>query len=148
LSFDELKEMRTPKGFTIAESWGALNKSWQAYKQAKEDNDTDLRMKYALQIQSLQGEMGIAITSFPSLNLKASDFESYNEITLFDVDSYNEDIVQGRKSCPVEITIGDLSLVQVEDPSPTTERNSCPVEDVVTEERLREKKHPRASCPI
>lgn len=130
LSYDELKQMKTPKGYTIAESWGALNKSWAGYKKAKEDGDEDLRMKYALQVQSLQNEMGIAVASFPSLGLKSNSGmdENYNEVVLFDVDSHNEDIVNGRKSCPIEIQIGDLELVQVEDtPPPEPQRKSCEI---------------------
>jgi len=55
--------------YTTGQTWGALRKSWKAYRIAKVQNSsTDMR-KYAERIRSLQAELGVSQASFPELNL-------------------------------------------------------------------------------
>lgn len=60
---------RSNMAYTIGQTWGALRKTWKAYRIAKvQNNSIDMR-KYAERIRSLQAELGVAQASFPDLNL-------------------------------------------------------------------------------
>ncbi len=55
--------------YTTGQTWGALRKTWKAYRIAKvQNNSTDMR-KYAERIRALQAELGVSQASFPDLNL-------------------------------------------------------------------------------
>lgn len=64
----------TPKtrdgNYTTGQSWGALRKSWKGYKIAKAQGDRARMKEYATKIRTLQGELGIAVASFPALDLE------------------------------------------------------------------------------
>jgi len=62
----ERKETILPCGYTIAESWAALRKSWLGFKIARCNFDAVRATEYASIITKLQVEMGIPITHFDS----------------------------------------------------------------------------------
>jgi hypothetical protein len=64
MSSENRKSSVLPCGYTIAESWAALRKSWLAFNIAKSNNDFDRMSKYAGIIRKVQREMGIQETSF------------------------------------------------------------------------------------
>lgn len=60
---------RSNMAYTTGQTWGALRKTWKAYRIAKvQNNSTDMR-KYAERIRSLQAELGVSQAKFPDLNL-------------------------------------------------------------------------------
>jgi len=58
------------KSFTKGQTWGALKKSWKAYKIAKIQNDSPKMKEYATRIRTLQGELGVKKSEFPDLGLR------------------------------------------------------------------------------
>ncbi|RPJ25662.1 MAG: hypothetical protein EHM25_09370 [Nitrosopumilales archaeon] len=59
----------TNQGFTVGQSWGALRKAWKGYRIAKVQNDDTKMTEYATKIRKIQGELNIAISSFPNLGI-------------------------------------------------------------------------------
>lgn len=57
------------QGFTVGQSWGALRKAWKGYRIAKVQNDDTKMTEYANKIRKIQGELNIAISSFPNLGI-------------------------------------------------------------------------------
>lgn len=57
------------QGFTVGQSWGALRKAWKGYRIAKVQNDETKMTEYATKIRKIQGELNIAISSFPNLGI-------------------------------------------------------------------------------
>ena len=57
------------QGFTVGQSWGALRKAWKGYRIAKVQNDDTKMTEYATNIRKIQGELNIAISSFPNLGI-------------------------------------------------------------------------------
>lgn len=57
------------QGFTVGQSWGALRKAWKGYRIAKVQNDDTRMTEYATKIRKIQGELNIAISSFPNLGI-------------------------------------------------------------------------------
>ncbi|MDG6922674.1 MAG: hypothetical protein JRN67_05195 [Nitrososphaerota archaeon] len=55
--------------YTNGQTWGALRKTWKAYRIAKTQNNKVDMKKYAERIRSLQDELGVAKASFPELGL-------------------------------------------------------------------------------
>ncbi|MCL5068208.1 MAG: hypothetical protein M1368_07640 [Thaumarchaeota archaeon] len=55
--------------YTTGQTWGALRKTWKAYRIAKVQNNNGDMRKYAERIRSLQAELGVAQAAFPELNL-------------------------------------------------------------------------------
>ncbi len=53
--------------YSKGQTWGALKKSWKAYKIAKVQNDTAGMKKYATQIQTLQKDLGLKQSQFDVL---------------------------------------------------------------------------------
>lgn len=60
---------RCNMAFTIGQTWGALRKTWKAYRIAKVQNNNNDMRKYAERIRSLQAELGVSQAKFPDLNL-------------------------------------------------------------------------------
>ncbi len=58
------------KSFTKGQTWGALKKSWKAYKIAKIQKDQSRMKEYATRIRTLQGELGVKKSEFPDLGLR------------------------------------------------------------------------------
>jgi hypothetical protein len=54
---------------TIGQTWGALKKSWKAYKIAKAKSEKENMIEYAKRIRTLQQELGVAQSKFPELDL-------------------------------------------------------------------------------
>jgi hypothetical protein len=52
-----------------SQTWGALHKAWKGYIIAKNKDELDKLLYYAEVIQKLQGELGLPMSSFPSLGL-------------------------------------------------------------------------------
>lgn len=50
--------------FTKGQTWGALKKSWRAYKIAKVQNDKPKMKEYADRIRALQKELGLKQAEF------------------------------------------------------------------------------------
>ena len=50
--------------FTKGQTWGALKKSWTAYKIAKVQNDKPKMKEYAERIKTLQKELGLKQAEF------------------------------------------------------------------------------------
>jgi len=57
------------QGFTVGQRWGALRKAWKGYRIAKVQNDDTKMTEYATKIRKIQGELNIAISSFPNLGI-------------------------------------------------------------------------------
>ncbi|MFN2434018.1 MAG: hypothetical protein ABR515_01445 [Nitrososphaeraceae archaeon] len=57
------------QGFTVGQSWGALRKAWKGYRIAKVQSDDTKMTEYATKIRKIQGELNIAISSFPNLGI-------------------------------------------------------------------------------
>jgi hypothetical protein len=55
--------------FTTGQSWGALRKAWKGYRIAKVQADNSKMTEYATKIRKIQGELGVAIASFPHLGM-------------------------------------------------------------------------------
>jgi hypothetical protein len=53
----------------VGQSWGALRKAWKGYRIAKVQNDDTKMTEYATKIRKIQGELNIAISSFPNLGI-------------------------------------------------------------------------------
>lgn len=53
-----------------SETWGALHKAWKGYKIAKNKYEVNNLFHYAEIIQKLQSELGLQVSSFPSLGLQ------------------------------------------------------------------------------
>ena len=58
------------KNFTEGQTWGALKKSWKAYKIAKVQNDKSKMKEYATRIRTLQKDLGVRLAEFPELGLR------------------------------------------------------------------------------
>ena len=54
---------------TKGQTWGALKKSWKAYKIAKVKNEKENMLEYAKRIRTLQQELGVSQSKFPELDL-------------------------------------------------------------------------------
>jgi hypothetical protein len=78
-----------------SQTWGALHKAWKGYIIAKNKNEIDRLFYYAEVIQTLQRELGLPVSSFPSLGLSpleqahhfSDDYEPSEE---FDRDMWSE----------------------------------------------------------
>lgn len=57
------------QNFTVGQSWGALRKAWKGYRIAKVQNDDTKMTEYANKIRKIQGELNIAVSSFPNLGI-------------------------------------------------------------------------------
>jgi hypothetical protein len=57
------------QSFTVGQSWGALRKAWKGYRIAKVQNDDTKMNEYANKIRKIQGELNIALASFPNLGI-------------------------------------------------------------------------------
>lgn len=57
------------QNFTVGQSWGALRKAWKGYRIAKVQNDDTKMTEYATKIRKIQGELNIAVSSFPNLGI-------------------------------------------------------------------------------
>jgi len=57
------------QSFTVGQSWGALRKAWKGYRIAKVQNDDTRMNEYANKIRKIQGELNIALSSFPNLGI-------------------------------------------------------------------------------
>lgn len=57
------------QGFTVGQSWGALRKAWKGYRIAKVQSDDTKMTEYANKIRKIQGELSIAVSSFPNLGI-------------------------------------------------------------------------------
>ena len=57
------------QNFTVGQSWGALRKAWKGYRIAKVQNDDNKMTEYATKIRKIQGELNIAVSSFPNLGI-------------------------------------------------------------------------------
>ena len=57
------------QSFTVGQSWGALRKAWKGYRIAKVQNDDTKMSEYANKIRKIQGELNIALSSFPNLGI-------------------------------------------------------------------------------
>ena len=62
-------EVKGRSGFTIGQSWGALRKAWKGYRIAKVQKDNPKMTEYANKIRKIQGELNIAVSSFPNLGI-------------------------------------------------------------------------------
>lgn len=60
---------RSQNNFTIGQSWGALRKAWKGYRIAKVQGDNPRMIEYANKIRKIQGELNIAVSSFPHLGI-------------------------------------------------------------------------------
>ena len=52
-----------------SQTWGALHKAWRGYIIAKNKDEIDRLYYYAEVIQKLQQELGLPLSSFPTLGL-------------------------------------------------------------------------------
>ena len=57
------------QNFTVGQSWGALRKAWKGYRIAKVQKDDTKMTEYANKIRKIQGELNIAVSSFPNLGI-------------------------------------------------------------------------------
>jgi hypothetical protein len=57
------------QNFTVGQSWGALRKAWKGYRIAKVQSDDTKMTEYANKIRKIQGELNIAVSSFPNLGI-------------------------------------------------------------------------------
>jgi hypothetical protein len=60
---------QSQNNFTIGQSWGALRKAWKGYRIAKVQADNPRMIEYANKIRKIQGELNIAVSSFPHLGI-------------------------------------------------------------------------------
>jgi hypothetical protein len=60
---------QSQNNFTIGQSWGALRKAWKGYRIAKVQGDNPRMIEYANKIRKIQGELNIAVSSFPHLGI-------------------------------------------------------------------------------
>lgn len=64
------KSVESERGnFTEGQSWGALRKAWKGYKIAKVQEDTEKMKEYAKKIRTVQGQLGLKISTFPPLDI-------------------------------------------------------------------------------
>ncbi len=56
--------------YSKGQTWGALRKSWKAYKIAKVQKDSVRMKEYAGRIRTLQKDLGLKQAEFPDLDLK------------------------------------------------------------------------------
>lgn len=138
----ERKETKLPCGYTVAESWAALRKSWLGFKISYSNSDSIRATEYASIITKIQVEMGIPTTNFdPDIldeetvsNIKARNMgtdespDGLSEIVIEDPDAETED----------ELPIYEEIL---NNPSTTNIKNG-PREEIFEAYRGREK-----SCP-
>ena len=66
---NQVQASASNQGFTVGQSWGALRKAWKGYRIAKVQNDDTKMTEYATKIRKIQGELNIAISSFPNLGI-------------------------------------------------------------------------------
>jgi hypothetical protein len=57
------------QNYTVGQSWGALRKAWKGYRIAKVQSDDTKMTEYANKIRKIQGELNIAVSSFPNLGI-------------------------------------------------------------------------------
>ena len=81
MTADERKDTILPCGYTIAQSWAALRKSWLGFNISHCNGDWSGMSKYAYQIRKLQLQMGIKLTHFDRAILDApvDDENEYEE---------------------------------------------------------------------
>jgi hypothetical protein len=60
---------QSKNNFTVGQSWGALRKAWKGYRIAKVQGDNPRMNEYANKIRKIQGELNIAVSSFPQLGI-------------------------------------------------------------------------------
>ena len=63
------RENEVPTTFTKGQLWGALRKTWKAYKISKAQDNQLAMMKYADRIRSLQLKLGLALSKFSEVGL-------------------------------------------------------------------------------
>lgn len=66
MTAEDRKSAELPCGFTIAESWAALRKSWLGFYITKSQGDLIEMAEYAKRIRKIQAQMGINPTNFDS----------------------------------------------------------------------------------
>ena len=81
MSVDERKDTILPCGYTIAQSWAALRKSWLGFNISHCNGDWPGMSKYAYQIRKLQIQMGIQLTHFDPaiIDVPVEDEDEYGE---------------------------------------------------------------------
>lgn len=77
--YHEDKETILPCGYSVAESWAALRKSWLGFKIANANADTERMAEYASYIRKVQLEMGLSVTNFDPWILEDQQLESNDE---------------------------------------------------------------------
>jgi hypothetical protein len=79
MSHNDRKRIVLPCGFTIAESWAALRKSWMAFNISLSKGDNQGMKDYAFRIRTLQRQMKIGVTDFDSDILTAEEVASIDQ---------------------------------------------------------------------
>jgi hypothetical protein len=78
-------------GWYDTQTWGALHKAWLGYVIAKNKEEYDKQIQYALIIQKLQKELDLEVSSFPQLGLSGIEHEVDDNI------STNDDALEMRR---------------------------------------------------
>jgi hypothetical protein len=86
MSADERKDTILRCGYTIAQSWATLRKSWLGFNISHCNGDWSGMSKYAYQIRKLQLQMGIQLTHFDPAIL---------DVPVDDEDEYEEQVQEG-----------------------------------------------------
>ena len=66
MNHSDRKQFTLPCGYTVAQSWAAIRRSWLGFKIAKSRGDTGKMAYYAAFISKVQSQMGIGKTVFDS----------------------------------------------------------------------------------
>src|SRR5687767_2470177 len=72
----EQQNLICPSGYSISQCFNKLRFMWMGYKRAKREKKIDRMKKYALEIQSVQKDMGIETASFPFLGIRSEEHTS------------------------------------------------------------------------
>jgi hypothetical protein len=76
-------------------TWGALHKAWRGYSIAKNKYEYDSIEYYATVIQKLQHELGLPVSSFPDMVLRALKSGQHSKEEHLSNDEDNKDINSG-----------------------------------------------------
>lgn len=124
----ERKETKLPCGYTVAESWAALRKSWLGFKIARSNFNMTRATEYASVITKLQVEMGIQTTNFDTNILdeeRAADIKTQTEGSDESWDGPLEVVIEDEE---IEEELPDYDII-MNNPFTTTAR-SGPREEI------------------
>jgi hypothetical protein len=101
------KDRKLPSGYTIGQTWGALQKAWLAYCIALNKNEDEKTLLYASIINKMQRELDIPVREFAEVDISGSAIDK-EESKLAVIDPFTNEKIQDAKEDEDDYVVVDF----------------------------------------